>query len=398
MEIKTQEEIALHMLLSRMHDTLVMEVTDYLRTNGMTRTDFADKIGVSKGYISQFLNGKSDHKLSRLVSISLAVGKHPHIVFSDPPNKPYQVFPEGQLTLIKEDEAHYGKPFFLRGADIDELSRLPILKTLTDLKEQIDHYRPLPKHISYQLLQKFRFAWNYNSNAIEGNELTYGETVILLMNGLTAKGKPLKDHLDIEGHERAVTMMLDMIKGQRSLSQNDVRQLHQLLLKETYQQSSLGQDGEYVFRTIRVGEYKRHPNHVKTVEGPMHYYAPPGEVPSRMSTLLDWYNEAKDDPSLHPLVAAMLFHHEFVAIHPFDDGNGRMGRILMNFTLMRKGYPPIVVPMKKRKAYYQALSVADKKQFLPLTEYLAEHLKKSLNVQLQGASSGRIEPYQWDEE
>ncbi len=380
-----------------MHNNLVSEVEDYLRVQGMTRTAFATKIGVSKGYLSQFMNGGTNHKLSRLVSIALAVGKHPHIVFSDPPAKPYQVLPEGDAMIVQDEESNYGIPFFLQEIDMEALSSLPTLQKLSEAKAEIDRLRPLSKARSHQVLQKFRYAWNYHSNAIEGNQLTYGETLTLIMHGLTAKGKPLKDHLDVEGHEKAVSMMLDMVEGKRPLSQHDVRQLHQLLLKENYQQPSMGPDNEYVFRTIRVGEYKRQPNHVRTADGRTFYYAEPATVPSRMNSLLDWYNLVKDSGELHPLVIAAIFHHEFVAIHPFDDGNGRMGRILMNFTLMREGYPPIVVPLKKRKEYYQALGMADFKDFLPLTEYLAEHLMTSLAILHSGASGNPIEPYRWEE-
>jgi Fic family protein/predicted XRE-type DNA-binding protein len=394
---KTQQELALEVLMTQMHDTLVLEVTDYLKSNGMTRTAFAVKIGVSKSYLSQFLNGSANHKLSRLVSIALAVGKHPHIVFSDPPAKSYQILPEGDGMIVQDETADYGTPFFLKGIDMKVLSSLSMLEKLSEIKAKIDALRPLSKDRSHQMLQKFRYAWNYHSNAIEGNQLTYGETLTLIMHGLTAKGKPLKDHLDVEGHERAVSMMLDMVEGKRPLSQHDVRQLHQLLLKENYQQPSLGPDNEYVFKTIRVGEYKRQPNHVRTVDGRTFYYAEPATVPSRMNALLDWYNAVKDRDELHPLIIAAIFHHEFVAIHPFDDGNGRMGRILMNFTLMREGYPPIVVPLKKRKEYYQSLGMADFKDFGPLTEYLAEHLMTSLSILYGGASGQPIEPYRWEE-
>jgi len=394
---KTQHELALSKLLSQMHNTLVSEVEDYLKVQRMTRTAFADKIGVSKGYVSQFLNGGSNHKLSRLVSIALAIGKHPHIVFSDPPRGGQYRFPTEENCLVEEEKPPYGKPPFIRKINLKELLNLKVLSEVSSVQLKIDAYRPLPAHRVHQMLQKFRMAWTYNSNAIEGNQLTYGETLMLLMHGLTAKGKPLKDHLNIEGHERAIDLMLDMIKGKRDLSQHDVRQLHQVLLKEDYQQSSLGPDNEYIFRTIRVGEYKRQPNHVLTAAGQVFYYAEPATVPARMNDLLTWYNEVKDSEELHPLLVAAIFHHEFVAIHPFDDGNGRMGRILMNFILMRRGYPPVVVPAKKRKAYYGALGDADIGNLAPLIDYLANHLMVSLRVQLSGASGGPIEPLEWEE-
>lgn len=386
-------QAVVHHLLEQMHDTLVLEVEDYLRVNGFTKTQFAEKIGVSKGYLSQFLNGRSDHKLSRLVSISLAIGKHPHFVFSNPPPRPYSL-PEIKDMHLLEDESTYGLPPFLRGKALPD--DIEAFAEVDELKASIDALRPFPDHLAHQLMQKFRYAWNYHSNALEGNRLTYGETITLILHGLTAKGKPLKDHLDVKGHENAVQMMLDMIKGERNLSQHDLRQLHQLLLKETYQRSFIGPDNQRVFRTIRVGEYKRQPNHVLTIGGIIHHYANPGEVPSRIASLLDWYNKIKDEQRYHPLLVAAIFHHEFVAIHPFDDGNGRMGRILMNFTLMRHGFPPIVVEQQQRSEYYDALSRADSGDYSPLVTYLTDGLLASLRIQTEGLAGGPIEPYRWD--
>jgi Fic family protein/predicted XRE-type DNA-binding protein len=383
-------------LLKQMHDTLVLEVEDYLRVNGISRTQFAEKLGVSKSYLSQLLNAKGgDHKLSRLVSIALAIGKHPHFVLVEPPARSYRL-PELQRIEVADIEDGYGTPQFARSLDFAGLQALPIMEEVQLLKQKVDECRPISEMKQAQILQKFRLAWNYNSNAIEGNELTYGETVSLILNGLTAKGKPLKDHLDVEGHHRAVEFMLDMIKGNRGLTQSDIRQLHKLLLKESYQQPSYGRDGEVVYRLIRVGEYKRQPNHVRKADGSTHAYAEPGEVPARIGDLLNWYDVVKNETAYHPLVIAAIFHHEFVAIHPFDDGNGRMGRILMNFILMQAGYPPAVIPIKLRKKYYRVLSEADIGNFESLVEYLGEVLLESLKIQFDGASGGKIEPYKWD--
>lgn len=379
-----------------MHNTLVLEVEDYLKTNGLSKTLFAEKLGVSKSYLSQFLNAKGgDHKLSKLVSIALAIDKHPHFVLVEPPVRSC-FYKEPELMAVADDGENFGVPPFVRGIDFAALQTLPIMRQVEKVKQQVDKLRPVSEIRQAQILQKFRLAWNYHSNAIEGNELTYGETVSLILNGLTAKGKPLKDHLDVEGHHRAVGFMLDIIHGKRGLTQSDIRQLHSLLLKESYQQPSYGRDGEVMYRLIRVGEYKRQPNHVRKFDGSTHAYADPGEVPARIGNLLDWYEGIKDDKQYHPLIVAAIFHHEFVAIHPFDDGNGRMGRILMNFILMQAGYPPAVIPVKLRKKYYRVLSEADIGNFDSLVEYLGDLLLDSLKIQLDGASGGEIEPYKWE--
>ena len=390
----TQKELAKAYMLNEMHETLVMEVDDYIRKEGLSKTDFAKELGVSKSYLSQFLNGRGNHTLGRLISVAIAIGKHPHIVFSNPARKHYTL-PTDSTSIVQDEKIPHGLPQFLRGKGFSDLANLPVLGRILKMQEEMDTYRPLPDHLSYQILQKFRLAWTYNSNAIEGNALTYGETLTLIRQGITAKGKPFKDHQDIKGHEEAVDMLLEMIKGNRPLNQHDVRQLHELLLVKSYPKSSLGDGGNYIFRTIHVGEYKRQPNHVRLPNGSTHYYAPPIEVPSRVSTLLDWYNSPSTN-ELHPLLVAAIFHHEFVAIHPFDDGNGRMGRILMNYILMRRGYPPIVVPLKARTRYYSVLNIADMGDYAPLLEYLAEHLETSLQVQLDVARDGKVNVYEWD--
>ena len=392
----TDQQVA-DSLLDQMHGALIVEVEEYLREEGINRTEFAQQLGVSKGYVSQFLNGTGRYSLRKLVAVSMAIRRYPHIVFTEAHRKRHYAMPEATGMLVQENEQAYGQPGFLRGIDLHELQTYDLLQELTGTKKSIDVLRPLSEQRAAQLLQKFRYAWNFNSNAIEGNQLTYGETITLIRQGLTAKGKPLKDHLDVQGHEAAVDMMLELIQGKRPLTQNDIRQLHQLLLKDNYQSASLGPDGQYVFRTINVGTYKKQPNHVRTADGSVHYYADPIEVPARVADLLTWYDSVKNSDQLHPLVVAAIFHHEFVAIHPFDDGNGRMGRILMNYTLMRRGYPPIVVPLKKRKEYYNVLNRADLGDHLPLLEYLGQNLEISLKVMLDGARNGGIRPYEWEE-
>ncbi len=126
------------------------------------------------------------------------------------------------------------------------------------------------------------------------------------------------------------------------------------------------------------------PNHVKTATGEIHYYASVEDTPILMQDLLDFYNNSIKNTEIHPLVLATIFHHRIVSIHPFDDGNGRMARILMNLILMRQQFPPIVVRQEDRQNYYGVLRQADANEYLPIVEYMGELLKKSLEIQLKG--------------
>ncbi len=123
----------------------------------------------------------------------------------------------------------------------------------------------------------------------------------------------------------------------------------------------------------------------------MHYYATPEETPARMTDLVDWLREHQEKNDLHPLVLAATFHYRFVAIHPFDDGNGRMSRLLMNLLLMQYDYPPVVIKQQDRQAYYYALRQADAGEFGAFIEYIGENLLHSLDIQLKGARGEPLE-------
>ncbi len=281
------------------------------------------------------------------------------------------------------------------------LSRLEILHQVDQLKLEIDGLRPLSKNQEGRIFQKFRLDWNYHSNAIEGNSLTYGETRALLLYGLTAKGKPFKDHLDIKGHNEAIDFLLALVKDDRPLSELDIREMHKLVLKEPYRTKAQTEDGRTASKVIHLGVYKTSPNHVQTPTGELHYYATPEETPAKMKDLMDWYNEASQNPQVHPAVLAALFHYRFVAIHPFDDGNGRMARLLMNLILMRHEYPPVVIRQDKdsRNQYYLALSQADAREYEPFAVLVIEALLHAMNIYLKGARGEDInEPDDLDKE
>ena len=282
---------------------------------------------------------------------------------------------------------------------LKKLLDLNALKTYSknDIFEQIDAsqyriaaLRPFDKEQEARILQKFRLDWNYHSNAIEGNSLTYGETVALLMHGVTAKGKPLKDHLDIKGHNEAIDFLMQIIKHDRPLSEGDIRELHKLLLIENYEANAITADGLPTTKIIEVGKYKTTSNHVQTKTGEIHYYASPEEVPILMNELVDWYNQAISDEAINPIVIAALFHHRFVAIHPFGDGNGRMTRLLMNLILMRRGFPIVVIKQSDRDKYYGALSQADNGEYLSFIEFIANETLYALDIQFRGAKGEDI--------
>lgn len=272
-----------------------------------------------------------------------------------------------------------------------EFSKAPILQEIDALKKQIDSMRPLPPDVEGRVMQKLRLDWNYNSNAIEGNKLSYGETTALLMHGITAKGKPLKDHLDIQGHNQAVEYLERLVKDGRDFTESDIRALHEVLLVKPNFTDAQTTEGLPTRKKIEIGKYKSLPNHVKTRTGEIHYYATPEETPALMNDLMSWYVEASENKEIHPVIIAALFHHKFVEIHPFDDGNGRMARILMNLILMKNGYPVIVIKDDTKDDYYALLSRADVGDSWPFIEFIGERLQSSMKLYVKAIAGGDID-------
>ncbi|MCY4653581.1 MAG: Fic family protein [Dehalococcoidia bacterium] len=265
------------------------------------------------------------------------------------------------------------------------------IEAITLLKEELDSLRPLRPEVVAQVEQKLRIEANYHSNAIEGNTLTFGETRSLILHGLTAHGKPMRDHLDIEGHDSAVKAIEAAVKDERELTEVFIRNLHGILLKEPYESVAETPEGIRTRRTITVGDYKTTSNNVLTSAGEIYYFTPPDQVKPAMSDLIDWYRRMEDARE-HPIIIAATFHYRFVRIHPFDDGNGRMARLLMNMILIRHGYTGSMIHREGRDDYIDHLERADR--YEDLTEfinYIASCCEYSLNLHLKAARGESIE-------
>lgn len=265
------------------------------------------------------------------------------------------------------------------------------LHTLIDqvdqLKAKIDVLRPIDAGQEARVRQMLRIDWNYHSNAIEGNTLTLGETRAFLLHGITAKGKPFRDYLDIKGHNEAIAYLEQMVRGQEPLTEVVIRELHRILLVEPYDVDAVTPDGRPTRRCIAIGQYKTAPNHVRTSTGEMHYYATPEETPAQMGDLMAWHRRETESRTLHPLLLAATFHYRFVAIHPFDDGNGRMARLLMNLIFMQHGYAPVVIRLETRADYLLALETADAGDLADFVALVGEELIRSLELFLKAATN-----------
>jgi len=267
-----------------------------------------------------------------------------------------------------------------------------LLKSIDELNRQVNEFRPLQKEQELRLIQKLRLDWNYHSCNIEGNTLTYGEIKDLLFWGITAKGKPFKDHIELKGHNEAIEWIFEIVKDKnRPLTENFIRELHSLIIAPDSYSDAQTPDGVKIKKLILRGEYKKTPNHVLTKTGEIFYFASPEETPAKMHELIDWFRKTYNENNTHPLILASLFHYKFVQIHPFDDGNGRMSRILMNFILMMFGFPPVIIPTNEKSNYIIALEYADKENINNFIQYIGEKLIASLELVLKAAKGESIE-------
>ena len=220
--------------------------------------------------------------------------------------------------------------------------------------------QPLSEHDRNRLSRRFTVDFNYNSNHIEGNTLTYGQTELLLLFGKVIGEAEVRDVHEMTASNVGLKMMSEeaAMKGM-PLSQHFIRTLHKTLLREDYTVYRNLPGGQYTSYVIHAGQYKTRPNSVITRYGDHFDYASPEETPSLMTDLVDWYNDEEKRGKLSPVELAALFHYRYIRIHPFEDGNGRIARLLVNFILSRHDYPMIVVRSRKKQEYLEALHKAD---------------------------------------
>jgi len=268
---------------------------------------------------------------------------------------------------------------------------MKIIKKAIELKSELDTLRPIKEEDELRIMQKFRLDWNFHSNNLEGNSLTYGETKALLLFGITAQGKSLKDHFEVTGHNEAIDMVIEVVKQERPLSENFIREIHKLILKEPYEVDAITAEGKPTKKTVNVGVYKSTPNHVKTKTGEIFRFATPEETPALMNDLIEWFRKKIKSKDVNPILIASEFHYKYIRIHPFDDGNGRTARILMNFIFMQFGYPPVIIKIDDKENYFAVLKQADAGVIEPFFEYIANNLVHSLEIMIEGAKGESIE-------
>ena len=220
--------------------------------------------------------------------------------------------------------------------------------------------QPVSDRDRERLSRRFTIDYNYNSNHIEGNTLTYGQTELLLLFGKVTGEAEFRDCEEMKASNVGLKMMLsEATENKQPLTQNFIRTLHKTLLREDYTVYRNLPGGMQTSYIIHAGQYKTRPNSVITRYGDRFEYASPEETPALMTDLINWYNSEEELGRLSPVELAALFHYRYIRIHPFEDGNGRMARLMVNYILSRHGYPMIVVRSRLKQAYLEALHQAD---------------------------------------
>lgn len=227
-----------------------------------------------------------------------------------------------------------------------------MFKVINEKKAKLDAARPLPIYTLKSLREKLLLEWTYNTNAIEGNTLTMNETKIVL-EGITVGGKTMREHLEVINHRDAISYVEELVQKKESLSEWQIKNLHRLVLKGIDDQHA----GVYRTEQVFIAGAKHTP--------PAHYL-----IQEKMEQLMKWYHQ--EGITLHPVVRGAMLHAIFVGIHPFVDGNGRTSRLLLNLELMKDGFPPVIIKVENRLAYYESLDKAhttdDYQDFIALVE------------------------------
>ena len=243
---------------------------------------------------------------------------------------------KGNLYMIPEDAE---QPIDARTYTKTSLKKsyTPILEQINSLKKSLDSCRPLTPAEVDAIKEVFLVEHTYNSNAIEGNTLTLQETALVLQ-GVTIDKKPLKDHLEAVGYKEAFQYVEELAKQDKDLSEFDIKSIHNLVLADR-------PENRGTFRRVNV-----------RIAGALTTPVQPYLIEPKIEELLNNYNVWSKN--MHIVERVANFHLQFESIHPFIDGNGRTGRLLVNYELVKNGYPTITIKASQRGEYVNALNSA----------------------------------------
>ncbi len=230
-------------------------------------------------------------------------------------------------------------------------------------KQDLQVSKPLPNIALNKIRESLSIEWTYNSNSIEGNTLSLRETQMVLQEGITIKGKSLREHFETHNHDKAIDYLFSIINDGFVLRSIDILSIHSLVLRSIEEDFA----GRLRNGSVRISGANFVPPNANKISG-------------LLDELIDFVNT--NPLKLNDIELAAVFHHKLVWIHPFFDGNGRTVRLAMNLLLMRCGFPPAIILKNDRKKYYEALNQANNGNYQKLMLLMCQALERSLNIYL----------------
>lgn len=242
------------------------------------------------------------------------------------------------------------------------------LERIAEKKNQLDTLRPFPPSAIKNIKESLTLEWTYNSNSIEGNTLTLQETKMVIEEGFTIKGKSLREHFEAVNHHDAIEFVENLVNKKYILNEKDILTVHGLVLQKIEKEFA----GRYRNSGVRISGAN---------------FVPPNalKVDTLMTELIEWLNDSTT--SINVIVKAAIFHHRFVWIHPFFDGNGRTVRLVYNLYLMKLGFPPAIILKNDRKKYYDALNRANNGDYSKLVLLVLQALERSIDLYLSNLNN-----------
>ena len=246
------------------------------------------------------------------------------------------------------------------------------LERIHEKKRELDKKRPIPSYVLKSIKESLSIEWTYNSNSIEGNTLTLQETKMVIEDGFTIKGKSLREHFEVVNHQEAIEFVESLASNEYVLNKLDILSIHHLVLQKIEKDFA----GKYRTSGVRISGAN---------------FVPPNalKVDEFVSELIDFANDSEVDI----LIRSAIFHHRFVWIHPFFDGNGRTARLLLNLILMKSGFPPAIILKNDRKKYYDALNQANNQDYSKLVLLILQAVERTLDIYL-GNLNNTYDQYQ----
>ncbi|PIN79865.1 cell filamentation protein Fic [Candidatus Woesearchaeota archaeon CG10_big_fil_rev_8_21_14_0_10_34_8] len=235
---------------------------------------------------------------------------------------------------------------------------------IIEKKKQLDKLRPFPKSALKRLQERMHVEMTYNSNAIEGNTLTLGETRMILEEGITISGKLMREHFEALNHKKALDYIESIVKENKKISEEMLCRINEFIL------NNIEDEEKGIYRLRKV-----------YVQGACFIPAKPDLVPKLMRDFIFWTNNNKSK-SLDIITFVAITHEKFTFIHPFIDGNGRCARLLTNLQFMQNGYPPITFLNTERKKYIRTLDLAHDEKIEQFVHFMARCMERSLTLWL----------------